>query len=88
MRDSIGVARARRQPPQAPPGPTKLPPLRWVAEHELLYEAEANTVHRPGCARIAAVDPTRVPAGSSLRLVWAPQVCACRPDMTLALGRD
>jgi hypothetical protein len=29
---------------------------------------------------------SRVPAGSALELVWAPRMCDCGPDVTLALG--
>ena len=62
-----------------------LPALRWVAEEELVYDAATNTLHRPGCAQAVAIPTTTsVPAGASLELVWAPRVCECRPDVTLA----
>jgi hypothetical protein len=27
-----------------------------------------------------------IAAGAALELVWAPRLCECRPDVTLALG--
>jgi len=65
-----------------------LSPLRWVAEEDLVYDPRANTPHRPGCPSIAGIEvPTSVPMRSALELVWAPRLCGCRPDVTLALGR-
>jgi hypothetical protein len=61
--------------------------LRWIAEEELVYDVATNTMHRPGCDRLAASQGlTSVAAGGSLELVWAPRLCGCRPDVTLALG--
>ena len=66
---------------------SSLPPLRWVAEKDLLYEPTTNTLHRPGCRQLSDPDAsTTLPAGSSLSLVWAPVICDCRPDITLALS--
>ena len=66
---------------------SSLPPLRWVAEEDLLYEPATNTLHRPGCRQLSDPDAsTTLPAGSSLSLVWAPVICDCRPDITLALS--
>jgi hypothetical protein len=64
-----------------------LPPLRWVAEEDLIYDASSRTLHRSACPRLH--DPTlltSVPAGSALELVWAPTICACGPDVTVGLG--
>jgi hypothetical protein len=64
-----------------------LPPLHWVAEEDLVYDAAANTLHRPGCPQARTVSsPRAVPAHAALQLVWAPTLCDCRPDVTLALG--
>ena len=66
---------------------SSLPPLRWVAGEDLLYEPAANTLHRPGWRQLSNPDAsTTLPAGASLSLVWAPIFCECRPDVTLALG--
>jgi hypothetical protein len=42
-------------------GPTRfqrtystLPPLRWVAEEDLIYDATSRTLHRPACPRLRA----------------------------------
>jgi hypothetical protein len=68
---------------------SRLPPLRWVAEEDLVYDLDANTLHRPGCRLLPAGRATsRLPARSALTLIWAPVVCQCRPDVTLALGGD
>jgi hypothetical protein len=66
--------------------PSTLPPLRWIAEEDLLYDPDTNTLHRPDCpcAR-ATTRPTRIPARSALELIWAPTICACQPDVTLGL---
>jgi hypothetical protein len=64
-----------------------LPPLRWIAEEDLVYDAASNTLHRPRRPRIR--DATRVigvPARSALELIWAPHICECGPDVTLGLG--
>ena len=62
-------------------------PLRWVAEEALVYDATTNTLHRPGCTQVAGASATTsVAAGAALELVWAPRLCACGPDVTLALG--
>lgn len=61
--------------------------LRWRAEEDLVFEAAAETLHRPGCERLAGVqDAEAVPAGTVLERVTAPRMCACRPDVTLMLG--
>ena len=64
-----------------------LPPLRWVAEEDLIYDSATNTLHRPGCPHASTVtSPRPVPAHGALQLVWAPTLCDCRPDVTLALN--
>jgi hypothetical protein len=66
-----------------------LPPLRWVAEEDLVYDSDANTLHRPGCRLLPArYATTSLPARSALELVWAPVMCQCSPDVTLALGGE
>jgi hypothetical protein len=64
-----------------------LAPLRWVAEEDLLYEPRSRTLHRPSChvAREHLLVRS-VPAGSAVELVWAPRMCECGPDVTVALG--
>jgi hypothetical protein len=66
--------------------PSRLPPLRWIAEEELLYDTSSRTLHRPGCPHVDALTLRKVPAGSALKLVWAPLICRCGPDVTLSLG--
>lgn len=64
-----------------------LPPLRWVAEENLIYDSATNTLHRPGCPHAGTVtSPRPVPAHGALQLVWAPTLCDCQPDVTLALS--
>jgi len=64
-----------------------LPPLRWVAEEDLIYDSATNTLHRPDCPRASAVvSPRPVSAYGALQLVWAPTICACGPDVTAALS--
>jgi hypothetical protein len=64
-----------------------LPPQRWLAEEDLLYHPATNTLHRWGCSQLSNPDAsTMLPAGASLSLVWAPVICGCHPDVTLALG--
>jgi hypothetical protein len=64
-----------------------LPPLDWVAEEDLVYDPTANMLHRPSCPHASRIrSPQPVPARAALRLIWAPTVCDCRPDVTLALG--
>jgi hypothetical protein len=64
-----------------------LPPLRWIAEEDLIYDATSRTLHRPACPHLrGATLVTSVPARSTLELIWAPTICACRPDVTLSLG--
>ena len=66
---------------------SSLPALRWVAEEDLVYEPETNTLHRPECPRVGDLQAARsLPARSSLELTWAPALCECRPDVTLGLG--
>ena len=68
-------------------GGRALPPLRWVAEEDLVYDTASETLHRAGCPRVGATARTaRLAAGEILELVWAPTVCECRPDVTLQLG--
>lgn len=68
---------------------SSLSALRWVAEEDLLYERASNTLHRPGCRRLGGGEGSVVvAAGEALWLVWAPVMCDCRPDVTLALGAD
>jgi hypothetical protein len=70
-------------------GPSSLPALRWVAGEDLLYERSSNTLHRPGCRQAGGGEGSvAVAAGEALWLVWAPVLCECRPDVTLALGGD
>ena len=72
------------------PTPTRrstLPPLRWIAEEDLVYDAASHTLHRPECPHIgAAAGVVAVPACSPLELIWAPRICDCGPDVTLGLG--
>ena len=72
------------------PTPTRrstLPPLRWVAEEDLVYDAASHTLHRPECPRIGeAAGMVGVPARSALELIWAPHICECGPDVTLGVG--
>ena len=69
-------------------GPS-LAPLRWVAEEDLRYEPHANTLHRAACDRLRDHETSvLIAAGSSLRLVWAPKMCRCGPDVTLALDSE
>lgn len=65
-----------------------LPPLRWVVEEDLVYHPATRTLHRPGCALARELQATAqaVPAGAALELVWAPRMCECRPDVTVAHG--
>ena len=66
-----------------------LAPLSWVAEEDLLYDPESRTLHRPGCLLARRSHSSRpVLAGSVLTLVWAPRMCECGPDVTLALSRS
>ncbi|HEY5260852.1 MAG TPA: hypothetical protein VIJ33_01940 [Solirubrobacteraceae bacterium] len=60
-----------------------------MAEEDLVYDSDANALHRPDCRLLRAAGATRrVPARSALELTWAPIMCQCRPDVTLALGGD
>jgi len=69
-------------------GPS-LAPLRWVAEEDLRYEPHANTLHRAACDRLRDREASvLIAVGSSLRLVWAPKMCRCGPDVTLALDSE
>ena len=74
----------------AGPDPTAsypLAPLRWVAEEDLLYDPRSRTLHRPSCHVAHECQRVHgVPAGSAVELVWAPRMCECGPDVTLALG--
>ena len=73
--------------PAHPDRESSLPALRWVAEEDLIYEPASNTLHRPVCQHIDGREAAiTIPAHSSLQLVWAPTMCDCRPDVTLALG--
>jgi hypothetical protein len=63
-----------------------LRPLRWIAQEELLFDPDSRTLHRPSCPRAHMTEGSRVRAGSALELVWAPRMCDCGPDVTLALG--
>jgi len=65
-----------------------LRPLRWIAEEDLIYDHDSRTLHRPTCALAHRTHGSRLPAGSALELVWAPRMCECGPDVTLALGRS
>jgi hypothetical protein len=65
-----------------------LRPLRWIAEEDLIYDPVSRTLHHPSCARAQRTHGSRLPAGSALELVWAPRLCECGPDVTLALGRS
>jgi hypothetical protein len=59
---------------------SSLPALRWIAEEDLVYDGAANTLHRPGCAQLAAASTcTNLSGGCALELVWAPRLCECRP---------
>lgn len=66
-----------------------LPPLNWVAEEDLIYDTATNTLHRPDCRHASTVASARpVSAHAALQLVWAPTLCDCQPDVTLALGHS
>lgn len=68
-------------------GDGALPPLRWVAEEDLVFDPAMRTPHRPGC-RLASelhAGGQAIAAGAP-ELVWAPRLCHCGPDLTLALG--
>ena len=53
-----------------------LPPLRWVAEEDLIYDSATNTLHRPDCPHASTVtSPRPVSAHGALQLVWAPTLC-------------
>lgn len=67
--------------------PTGLRALRWLAEEDLVYEPETETLHRPDCRRLVSPETAQaLPAGSALDRVNAPRICECRPDVTLQLG--
>jgi hypothetical protein len=55
------------------PIPTRsstLPPLRWLAEEDLVYDAGLHTLHRPQCPRVRdAAGVIDVPAGSAIELI-------------------
>ena len=36
-----------------------LPPLRWVAEEDLIYDSATNTLHRPSCSRASTLTSPR-----------------------------
>jgi hypothetical protein len=79
-------ARARDRGLAGPPE-SALPPLRWIAEQDLVYEPDTHTLHRSGCPRIGDPQRTRkLPAGHALELIWAPTMCQCGPDVTLGLN--
>jgi hypothetical protein len=64
-----------------------LPPLRWVAEENLIYDTATNSLHPPDCPHASPVtSPRPVPAHAALQLVWATTLCDCQPDVTLALS--
>ena len=64
-----------------------LPPLRWVAEEDLIYDSATNTLHRPDCRHASTVaSPRPGSAHAALQLVWAPTLSDCQPDVTLALS--
>ena len=65
-----------------------LGPLRWIAEEDLIYDPVSRTLHRPSCAFAQRTQGSWLPAGSALELVWAPRMCECGPDVTLALARS
>jgi hypothetical protein len=61
--------------------------LRWGAEEDLIYGAASRTLHRAACLNAPDTEEvTRLAAGSSLELVWAPRMCRCSPDVTVGLG--
>ena len=81
------MRRHRSSPPVARPESCSLPPLSWVAEQDLIYDPATNTLHRPDCRHVATIAaPRPLPAHAALELVWAPIICACRPDVTLSLS--
>jgi hypothetical protein len=55
----------------------------------MIYDPATNTLHRPDCRHAGEITaPQRVAADQALELVWAPLLCDCRPDVTLALGGE
>ncbi|MGO9957773.1 MAG: hypothetical protein ACLP50_17675 [Solirubrobacteraceae bacterium] len=81
------MTRPPRHARLGPPNESTLPPLRWIAQEELVYDQAARTLHRSSCPRLRDVtNPTRIPTGTALELVWAPEFCTCGPDVTLGLG--
>ncbi|MGH2910133.1 MAG: hypothetical protein ACRDK8_12650 [Solirubrobacteraceae bacterium] len=67
--------------------PTGLRALRWLAEEDVVYEPETETLHRPDCQRLLSPEAAQaLSAGSALDRVNAPRICECRPDVTLQLG--
>jgi len=54
---------------------------------DLVYDVEANTLHRLGCPHARGPKAMRrVAARSALESMWAPRMCECGPDVTLGLG--
>ena len=49
----------------------ELPPLRWVAEEDLVYDPATRTLHRPGCLLARELPPTAraLAAGAALELI-------------------
>jgi hypothetical protein len=81
------MRRHRFSTPVARAESCSLPPLRWVAEQDLIYDPATNTLHRSGCRHVATIAaPRPLPAHAALEIVWAPIICACRPDVTLSLS--
>lgn len=67
--------------------PTGLPPLRWRADEDLVYDSATETLHRSGCQRLLSPDTARLlPSGAVLERMTAPRFCECRPDVTTTLS--
>jgi hypothetical protein len=64
-----------------------LRPVRRVAGERLCYDPAANELHRSSCPWAPAISE-ELECGDALELAWAPRLCRCTPDVTLALGHD
>ena len=62
--------------------------MLWRLSHVTVEVPATNTLHRPGCARLAdAAELIEHPAGAKLGRDTAPHECwQCRPALELVLG--